>query len=100
MSKELTREEFAQEIKVLNEKGVEFNAESVDSGSIFIAFTGTITVNFEAGIDGEITFFKPYGNMEMTLDFNMVDAITQYDDGSYRLEMDNGISDIEISVAK
>ena len=96
MARELTREEFAQEINALVAQKKELNVESVDSGSIYIAFTGQIEFDFNSGIDGEMILFKPYGSMELTIDFSIVDEITKEDDGTYRLEMGNGISDIII----
>ncbi len=94
---ELTREQFAEELATLGEDKNKFNVESEDSGSIYLSLYGCkIETTLEDGVCGEIVMFKPYTEMEVRLDFDIVDMITKEEDGSYRLEMDNGIPDIVI----
>ena len=56
-----------------------------------------MTFALEEGIEGEITVFKPYSNMDVTLDFAIIHTITK-EDKDYRLEFNNGMSDVVISV--
>ena len=99
MSMELTKEQFVEELTALNESKNTFNVESEDSGSVYLSLYGCdVETTLEDGICGEITIFKPYAEMEVKLDFDIVDVITKEDDGSYRLEMDNGMSDVVIRV--
>ncbi len=95
---ELTREQFTEELAALEEDKNQFNVESEDSGSIYLSLYGCkIETTLEDGICGEVVMFKPYTEMEVRLDFDIIDAITREDDGSYRLEMNYyGIPDIVI----
>ncbi len=94
---ELTREQFAEELATLGENKNQFNVESEDSGSIYFSLYGCkIETTLEDGICGEIVMFKPYTEMEVRLDFDIIDAITKEEDSSYRLEMNNGMPDIVI----
>lgn len=94
---EMTREQFAKELATLGESRV-FNVQSDDSGAVNLSLYGCkVTFALEEGIEGEITMFKPYSNMDITLDFAIIDTITKEDD-SYRLEFNNGMSDVVITV--
>lgn len=94
---EMTREQFIEELASLGEDKNKFNAKSEDSGSVYLSLYGCkIETALEEGICGEITIFKPHAEMEVRLDFDIIDSITKEEDGSYRLEMDNGMSDIII----
>lgn len=93
---EITREQFTQEIEELNSKKTTYNFESQDSGSVYFAMGGcSISVNLEDGIDGEITVFKPYAQMEVSIDFSIVDSIYKEND-EYYLEFSNGMADVII----
>ena len=95
---EITREQFVKELTALGE-GKTFNVQSEDSGSMNLSLYGCkATFALEEGIEGEITMFKPYSNMDVTLDFAIIDTITK-EDKDYRLEFNNGMSDVVISVA-
>lgn len=95
--KELTREEFAKELNVLGENRT-FNVISGDTGSVHLNLNEcNIAVSLNEGIDGEITIFRPQTNMEVTIDFGIVDAITKDSEDSYCLVMSN-MADIEICV--
>ena len=98
---ELTREQFVEEINSLNEKGAIFNLESSDTGSVYLSLSGcNVSVTLEDGVWGEITAYKPHTDMEVSIDFDIVDAIIKNDDGDICFEMSNGISDIVIRVAE
>lgn len=97
----MTREQFVKELSALEEKKIRFVVESEDSGSVFIAFYGCeIKTSLDDGIGGEIIMIKPHTEMEVRIDFDIVDAITKEGVGSYRLEMNNGMSDIVITNAE
>ena len=94
---ELTREQFAEKINSLNEKGATFNVESVDTGSVYLSlYSCNITVTVEGGICGEITMFKPHTEMEVSIDFDLVGWIEEDEDGAIHLELNNGLSDVVI----
>ena len=94
---ELTREQFVKEITTMSESRV-FNVQSEDSRSVYFALYGCkIEISLEEGIKGEITIFKPYATMDVTIDFAIVNTITKEENG-YRLEFNNGMSDVVISV--
>ena len=96
---EMTREQFIEEIKGLKE-GTTFNVSSSDIGNVNLYLQGcVIKANAEEGINGEITIYKPYANMEVTLDFNIVDKITKQDN-TYTLSFSNGLSDVDIEVVQ
>lgn len=76
----MTKEQFVKEIEQLSAKTKVFNVSSSDIGNVNLYLQGcTINVNAENGIDGEITIFKPYANMEVTFDFSIVDEISKQD---------------------
>lgn len=92
---EITREQFVMELASLGEDKNKFSVESEDSGSIYLSLYGCkIETTLEEGICGEIVMFKPYTEMEVRLEFDIIDIITKEEDGSYRLEMGNGMSDV------
>lgn len=94
---ELTREQFAEKINSLNEKGVIFNVESEDSGSVYLSLYGcNISVTLEEGICGEIDMFKPHTEMGVSIDFDLVDEIKEDEDGAIYLELNNGLSNVVI----
>lgn len=93
----LTREQFAEELTTMDESKV-FNIQSDDSGSVHLAlYDCKVSASLEDGIEGEIIMFKPYSSMDVTIDFAIVDTITKEED-NYRLEFNNGMSDVVISV--
>lgn len=95
---ELTREQFIEEITELSEKARVFNISSSDTGNVNLYMQGCmIKANAEEGINGEINIYKPYANMEITIDFNIVDEITKQDK-TYTLSFSNGLSDVDIDV--
>ncbi len=94
---ELTREQFTKELAALGENKNKFNVESEDTGLMYLSLYGCkIETTLEDGICGEIVMFKPYTEMEVRLDFDIIDAITKEEDGLYRLEMNNGMPDVVI----
>ena len=95
---ELTREQFIEEIKELSEKQKTFNVSSSDIGNVNLYLRGcVINANAEEGVEGEITIFKPHTEMEVTLDFNTVNEITNQGN-IYTLSFVIGIADIDIEV--
>lgn len=93
----MTREQFVEELTALEDNKNNFNVESEDSGSVYLSLYGCkVETALEDGICGEITMFKPHTEMEVRIDFEIIDSITKEDDCSYRLEMNNGMSDIVI----
>jgi len=94
---ELTRNQFVNELVALGEDKNKFNVESEDSGVIYLSLNGCkIETSLEDGICGEIVIFKPYTEMEVRIDFDIINAIAKEEDGSYRLELDRGMSDVVI----
>lgn len=94
---ELTKEQFSEELMALEDGKNNFNVESEDSGSVYLGlYECRLETTLEEGICGELVMFKPYTNMEVRIDFDIIDTITKEDDGLYRLEMSNGMSDIAI----
>ena len=95
---EMTREQFIEEIIELSTKGRHFNVSSSDIGNVTLYMQGcVIKANPEEGVNGEITIYKPYVNMEVTIDFDIVDEITKQDN-IYTLSFCNGLSDVDIEV--
>ena len=93
---ELTREQFAEKINSLNEKTT-FNVESTDTGSVYLFLNGcNISVKLEECVCGEITMYKPHTEMEVTIDFELVNWVEEDEDGSIRLELNSGLSDVVI----
>lgn len=93
---ELTREQFVKEITELSAKETTFNVSSSDIGNVNLYLQGcVIKASEEDGVNGEITIYKPYANMEVTIDLDIVDEITK--EGSiYTLSFSNGLSDVDI----
>ena len=95
---ELTREQFAEKINSLNAKGTTFNVESTDTGSVYLFLNGcNISVKLEEVVCGEIVIFKPHTEMEVTIDFDLVNWIDENEDGAIRLELNSGLADVVIS---
>lgn len=95
---EITREQFVQEINELSAKETRFNVSSSDIGNVTFYLRGClISANLEEGVNGEITMFKP--DMEVTLDFDIVDEITKQDK-TYTLSFVNGLSDVDIAIVQ
>ena len=94
---ELTREQFIEKICSYNEKETSFMVESADTGTIYLCLSGcVISFDIESGVDGEITMYKPQTDMEVTIDFAMIERFIENDDGVFCLEMGSGLSDIVI----
>ena len=69
---EMTKEQFIKEINGLRE-GTTFNISSSDIGNVTLYLRGClIKASLEDGVDGELTIFKPYTDMEITIDFDIV----------------------------
>lgn len=98
--KEITREQFIKEITELSEKETSFNVSSSDIGNVNLYLKGcVIKANAEDGVNGEITMFKPHTNMEVTIDFEIVDEITKQD-RTYTLSFSNELSDVDIEIVQ
>lgn len=96
---EMTKEQFIKEINGLRE-GTTFNISSSDIGNVTLYLRGClIKASLEDGVDGELTIFKPYTDMEITIDFDIVDEITKLDN-IYTLSFRNGLSDVDIEVVQ
>lgn len=94
---EITREQFAEKINSLNKKGATFNVESTDTGSVYLSLFGCIIhVDLEEVVCGEITMYKPHTEMEITIDLDLVNWLEENEDGSIRLELNSGLSDVVI----
>lgn len=94
---ELTREQFMEKINSLTSKGIAFNVESTDSGSVYLSLYGcNISVKLEECVCGEIVMYKPHTEMEVTIDFDFVNWIEENADGSIRLELNSGLADVVI----
>ena len=94
---EMTREQFKKEIEEINTKGSTYSVESMDSGSVALfMYQCAVIVNLEDGMEGEITIFKSYTNMETRLDFDIIDTIAKENDGTYTIEFNNGMTDLII----
>lgn len=96
--KELTKEQFKQEIEALVAQDRHFNVESDDAPVRLIMYGCVIEVDFDCGIDGVMTVHKPNTGMEVELDFSVIDTIEKEDEGSYRLTFNNGMSDAVIDI--
>ena len=99
--KEITREEFEKELKMLEEIGKNFNVRSVDCGSINVFISECCVEIRNDGIFDEIVIHKPHANLEITLEWEGIDMICKstHTSYTYTLEFNNGIPDIEITVA-
>lgn len=96
---ELTKERVIEELMQLVEKGARFNVESEDSGNVYFSLGGcSVNFNLDDGIDGEIVFFKPNADMNITFDFSIVDYITKIDEKSYCMEFNANISNVIITI--
>ena len=96
---EMTREQFIEEIKQLKE-GITVNVSSSDIGNVTFYLRGcVIKASEEDGVGGEITIYKPYSDMEVSIDFDIVDEITKQDN-IYTLSFRNGLSDVDIEVVQ
>lgn len=92
----MTKELFKREIEEIKDNGKVFTVESEDSGSVYFIMHGcSIAVNLEEGIEGEITIFKPNVEMEVTLDFDIINSIIKEND-EYLIEFSNGMADVVI----
>lgn len=97
---ELTREQFINEIMDLAAKETKYNVSSSDIGNVNLYLREcVITANAEEGVLGELTIFKPYTDMEVTLDFNIVDEITKQGN-VYTLSFSSEMSDVDIEVVQ
>ena len=93
--KEITREEFKNELAALHEAGTKFDVNSIDGGSIFFSMKECcITAD-----ENEIALFKPHTLMEVDIDFDIIDTIYK-EETTYTLEFNNGMSDVEISAVE
>lgn len=94
--KELTREQFAKELAELGEKC--FNVQSEDCGAVNLVLCGCkVGISLEDGVEGEINIFKPHTEMDVTIDFCIVDTIKKDNSDSYHLEFIDTMPDIVIS---
>lgn len=94
---EITREQFSEKINSLTQKGATFNVESADTGSVYLFLNGcNISVKLEECVCGEITMYKPHTEMEVTIDFDLVDWIEEDEDGAIQLELNSGLADVVI----
>lgn len=93
----ISNEQFTEEILALGEEAT-IDIESCDSGTVYFALFGCkVNVSLEDGIDGEITFFKPYANMEVRFDFDIIDEIIK-EDNTYTLTFNNELSNLDITI--
>ena len=93
----MTRKQFIKEIERLKE-GATCNVSSSDAGNVTMYLYGcVIKASAEDGVEGEITIFKPKTNMEVRIDFDIVDEITKQDN-TYTLSFSNGLSDVDIEI--
>ena len=98
---ELTKQQFVEKINSLNEKGATFNVESVDIGSVYLFLNGcNISVKLEECVCEEVTMYKPHTEMEITIDFDLVNWIEEDEDGAIQLELNNGLSDLVIRLVE
>lgn len=73
--------------------------ESEDTGSVYLSLYGcNISVTVEEVVCGEITIYKPHTEMEVSIDFDLVDGIKEDEDGAIHLELNNGLADVVIRV--
>lgn len=97
---EITKEQLIEEIRELSAKARVFNVSSSDIGNVNLYLQGcTIKASAEDGVDGELTIFKAHTNMEVTIDFSIVEEITKQDN-TYTLSFVNGLSDVDIEVVQ
>lgn len=97
---EMTKEHFIKEINELSAKGTKFNVSSSDTGNVNLFLQGcSIKANAEEGIDGECVIYKPQTDMEVTIDFNIVDMITKQNN-TYTFSFRNGLVDVDIAIVQ
>lgn len=97
---EITREQFIKEITELSSKGRHFNVSSSDIGNVNLYLQGcVIKANSEEGVNGEVNVYKPYTNMEVTIDFSIIEEITKQAN-IYTLSFSNGLADVDIEVVQ
>ncbi len=95
---ELTRGQFIEEISELSARDIDFNVSSSDSGTVNLYLREcVIRLNESDGINGEIIMYKPNADMEVTIDFAIVEEITKQDN-TYTLSFTNGLADVDIEV--
>lgn len=99
---ELTKQQFVEKINSLNANKATFNVESADTGSVYVSLYGcNISVTLEDGICGEISMYKPNTEMDISIDFDLVDWIEEdEEEKTIRLELNNGLSDIVIGAVE
>ena len=95
MTTELTSEQFINEIEQLSDKT--FNVSSVDGGGIYLSCYGC-TLSYDS-VTEELSVLKPGSLMEVGICLDIVDSITK-DGDTYTLEFNNGLADVEVTVAK
>lgn len=93
---ELSKEAFINELTELAQNGARFNVESEDSGSMYFSLGGCCVAFSDDGIDGEVVFFKPNTDMEVTFDFNIIGCITKTSEKTYGIEFNANIADVTI----
>ena len=94
---DLTREQFIKEITELSAE-TKFNVSSSDTGNVNLYLRGcSIIASSENGVNGEIIMYKPYADMEVSIDFDIVEEITK-EGNIYTLSFVNGLSDVDIEV--
>lgn len=95
---ELSREQFIKEINELSAKETRFNVSSSDTGSLNLYLQEcVIKASEKEGIDGECLIYKPQADMEVTIDFDIVNEITKQGN-TYTLSFNNGLADVDIEV--
>lgn len=95
---ELTRGQFIEEITQLSAKETTFNVSSSDSGNVNLYLREcVIKASADEGINGEIIMYKSNADMEVTIDFAIVEEITKQDN-TYTLSFTNGLADVDIEV--
>ena len=91
--KELTKEQFKQEIIELNKEETVFDVNSTDSDGLGLSMNKCkVEIN-----DNEIVIHKAYTFMEATIDFDIVEFISK-EDSTYIIEFNNGLVDVEIDI--
>lgn len=97
---EITREQFVKEINELSAKETRFNVSSSDTGSLNLYLQEcVIKASEKEGIDGECLIYKPQADMEVTIDFNIVDMITKQNN-TYTFSFRNGLADVDIAIVQ
>lgn len=98
-NKELTWEQFRE--LVANERFVNYTVRNVDGGSVYVDMS-QCNIHFDEVHDSHFEVCSLYANME--IDKDIVDAIyndaTESEDICYRIEFNNGMSDMTIEPEK